>query len=223
MDMTQKLRFTLPVNQITYSVNGFGIVGVCIKQVYVEKQQQQTSQPIPLQLTNEFTPMPWLSEISARTCVAYTPTAKDQQLVKDNFNRTVVVKVQLPSGCRINLRQIGFFLNQVPEALYYTWNEHHNTISFFFNVPSTVYGKQICFPWCLERLSFVTSWAPIKIWAYDYLQPESQLVRLFPVQFQPNLLGYSFVDAVHKARPTLEQIAQWQKQQQQQQQQPFHV
>jgi hypothetical protein len=221
MDITQKLRFTLPVNQITYTVNGFGVVGVGVKQVYVEKQQPQTSQPIPFQLTHEFTPMPWLSEISARTCVTYTPTTKDQPWVKDNFNRTVIVEVQLPSGVRVNLRQIGFFLSQVPEALYFTMNEHANTISFYFNVPSTVYGKQICFPWCLERLSFVKNWAPIKIRAYDYLQQESQLVRLFPVQFQPNLLGYSFVDAVHKARPTLEQLAQMQKQQQQQP--PFHV
>jgi hypothetical protein len=221
MDITQKLNFTLPVNQITYTVSGFGIVGVCIKQVYVEKQQQQqTGQQIPFQLTNEFTPMPWLSEISARTCVTYTPTAQNQQLVKDNnnFNRTIIVAVQLPSGFRLNLRQIGFFLSQVPEVVYFTMNEHLNTINFFLNVPSTVYGKQICFPWCLERLSVVTSWAPIQIRVYDYLQQETQLVRLFPVQFQPNLLGYSFVDAVHKNRPTIEQLAQMHKQQQ-----PLHV
>jgi len=36
-----------------------------------------------------------------------------------------------------------------------------------------------------------------------------------PIQFQPNLLGYSFIDAVHKARPSLEQLAQMQQQQQQ--------
>jgi hypothetical protein len=212
MDITQKLHFTLPVNQITYTVSGFGMAGVCIRQVYVEKQQQSTGQPIPFQLTNEFLPMPWLSEITCRTCLTYTPTTRDQQLAKNTFNRTVVVEVQLPSGFRINLRQIGFFLSRVPEAMYFTFNERCNKINFFINVPSTMYGKQICLDWNLERLSFVTQWAPIQIRAYDYLKQECQLVRLVPVQFQPSLLGYSFVDAIHKARPTLEQLAQMQQQ-----------
>lgn len=66
----------------------------------------------------------------------------------------------------------------------------------------------------MERLSFVSQWAPIRIRAYDYLTPDYELVRLIPVQFQPNTLGYSFVEAVHKARPTLEQLAQMQQQQQ---------
>jgi len=215
MDITQKYRFTLPVNQITYTVSGFGMAGVCIRQVYVEKQQQSTGQPIPFQLTNEFLPMPWLNEITCRTCLTYTPTTRDQQLAKNVFNRTVVVAVQLPSGVRLNLRQIGFFLSRIPEAMYFTFNERTNKINFFLNIPSTVYGKPICLEWCLERLSFVTQWAPIKIHAYDYLQPETELARLMPIQFQPNLLGYSFIDAVHKARPSLEQLAQMQQQQQQ--------
>jgi hypothetical protein len=226
MDITQKLRFTLPVNQITYTVSGVGMAGVCIRQVYVEKQQQQqTSQPMPFQLTNEFLPMPWLNEITARTCLTYTPTPRDQQLAKDAFNRTVVVEVQLPSGIRLNLRQIGFFLSRVPEAMYFTFNERANKINFFLNIPSTVYGKQICLDWCLERLSFVTQWAPIQVRAYDYLQPETQMMRLVPIQFQPSLLGYSFVEAVHKARPTAEQLSQMQQQQQQRQptQQPSRV
>jgi hypothetical protein len=213
MDITQKLHFTLPVNQITYTVSGFGMASVCIRQVYVEKQQQQTGQTVPFQLTNEFLPMPWLNEITCRTCVTYTPTTRDQQLANNVFNRTAVVEVQLPSGFRLNLRQIGFFLSRIPEAMYFTFSEHTNTINFFLNIPSTVYGKPICFEWCLERLSFVTQWAPIQVHVYDYLQPETQLARLVPVQFQPNLLGYSFVDAVHKARPTLEQLAQMQQQQ----------
>jgi hypothetical protein len=106
--------------------------------------------------------------------------------------------------------------------MYFTYSGHTNTINFFINVPSTVYGKPICLEWCFERLSFVTQWAPITIRAYDYLQPEIQLVRLVPIQFQPSLLGYSFVDAVQKARPSLEQLAQMQ-QQRPPMQQPSHV
>lgn len=113
---------------------------------------------------------------------------------------------------RINLRQIGFFLSQVREAMYFTFDTRANKINFFLNVPSNMYGKPICLQWCLERLSFVSQWAPITIRAYDYLQPESQVVRLMPVQLQPSLLGYSYVDAVHKARPTMEQLAKMQQQ-----------
>jgi hypothetical protein len=210
MDVTQKFRFTLPVNTITYTVSGFGFVSVCIRQIFIEKQQQMIK-PVPFQLTNEFMPTPWLSEIVTRTCLTYTPTVKEQQLAKDTFNRTVIVEVQLPSGMRINLRQIGFFLSRVPEAMYFTYNRRCNSISFFLNVPSTMYGKPICLEWCLERLSMVTSWAPIKIRAYDYLDQATELVRLMPIQLQPNLLGYSFVDAVHKARPTIEQITKMQQ------------
>jgi hypothetical protein len=209
MDITQKLHFTLPVNQITYTVSGFGMANVYIREVYVEKQQQ-TRETMPFQLTNEFLPMPWFNEITAKTCVTYTPTT--EKFMKEDFNRTVVVDVQLPSGFRINLRQIGFFLSRVPEAMYFTYNEHSNKIHFFLSMPPTVLGKPICLDWCLERLSFVTQWAPIKICAYDYIKPEMRLVRLIPVQFQPNLLGYSFVEAVHKARPTMEQLTEMQKQ-----------
>jgi len=118
---------------------------------------------------------------------------------------------------RINLRQIGFFLSRVPEAMYFTFDERANMINFFLNVPSTLYGKPICLQWCLERLSFVTSWAPIEIRAFDYLVQDKQLVRLMPIQLQPNVLGYSFVDAVHKVRPTLEQLAKMQQQDRNQQ------
>jgi len=211
MDVTQKFYFTLPVNQITYTVSGSGFAGVCVKQVYVEKQQPQTSEPIPFQLTNEFSPMPWLNEIKTRTCLTYTPTARDQRFAKETFNRTIIVEVQIPSGMRLNLRQIGFFLSRVPEAMYFTFSEHANKISFFLNVPSTVYGKPICLEWCLERLSFVSQWAPIQVRAYDYLDQETQLVRLLPIQLQPNLLGYSFVDAVFKSRPTLEELSKMQQ------------
>jgi hypothetical protein len=108
---------------------------------------------------------------------------------------------------RLNHRQIGFFLSRVPEAMYFTYSERCNKISFFLNIPSTVYGRPICLDWCLERLSFVSSWAPIQVRAYDYLEQETQLIRLFPIQLQPSLLGYSFVEAVHNNRPTLEQLA----------------
>jgi len=211
MDITQKFRFTLPVNQITYSVSGFGVAAVIIRQVYVEKQQKQMGESMPFQLKNEFMSMPWISEITTRTCVTYTPTPKDQELAKNTFNRTVVVDVQLPSGMRVNLRQIGFFLSRVPEMMYFTFDERANKFNFFLTVPSTMYGKDICFEWCLERLSMIEQWAPIRIRAYDYLQPETQLVRLMPVEFQPKVLGYSYVDAVHKARPTMEQLTKMQQ------------
>jgi hypothetical protein len=98
MDITQKFYFTLPVNQITYTVSGFGGAGVCVRQMYVEKQQPTPTVPLPFQLTNEFLPMPWLNEVKAKTCLTYTPTVQDQRLAKDTFNRTIVVEVQIPSG-----------------------------------------------------------------------------------------------------------------------------
>jgi hypothetical protein len=45
--------------------------------------------------------MPWFSEIHANTCLTYTPTAEDQKLAPENFNRTIVVAVELPSGKKI--------------------------------------------------------------------------------------------------------------------------
>jgi hypothetical protein len=214
MDITQKFRFALPINQITYSINGFGVVGVCIKQIFIETQPPQTKEPVPFVVTNELSSLPWFSEVKAKTCLTYTPTPRDQQLAKENFNRTIIVEVQIPSGMRLNLRQLGFALSHIEQVTYFTYNEHAHKINFFINVPSTVYGKPICFEWILERLSFVSSWAPMRIRAYDYLEQDIQLVRLFPVELQPNLLGYSFVDAIHKARPSLDAITAAQQQQQ---------
>jgi len=205
-DMIQRFHFTLPVNQVTYTVSGFGIAFVCIRQSYMEQQLPPTTQPMSFQVSNEFTSMPWLSEIKARTCVTYTPTTYDQRLAKDSFNRTVVVEVQLPSGMRINLRQLGFFLSRVPEAMYFTFNKRSNKLSFFLDVPPFMDNKPICLEWCLERLSLVASWMPIRVRAYDYLTRESEIVRLFPIQIQPNTLGYSFVEAAHKARPSLMEV-----------------
>jgi hypothetical protein len=213
MDVTQKFRFALPINQLTYTISGFGVVGVCIKQVYVEAQPQPTKEPVPFVVTNELSPLPWFSEIKAKTCLTYTPTPREQEVAKEIFNRTIIVEVEIPSGMRLNLRQIGFLLSRVEQVMYFTYNDRDHKINFFINVPSTVYGKPICFEWILERLSFVSSWAPMEIRAYDYLEQDIQLVRLFPIELQPNLLGYSFVDAVHKARPSLDAITAAQQQQ----------
>jgi hypothetical protein len=209
MDITQQFEFTLPVEQISYTVTGFGLAFVRIEQIYVEKEQKPM-ELVPFQLSHEFTPMPWLSEIKAKTCMTYTPTSKDQQLYKD-FNRTIVVEVKIPSGMRINMRQIGFFLSRVEEVMYFMYQPREHKLVFFINVPSTVFGKPICFEWCLERLSTVISWAPIYVRAYDYLQQETQLARLIPIQLQPSVLGWSYVDALLKARPSLEQMSTLQK------------
>jgi len=210
MDITQHFKFTLPIRQITYSVSGFGLAAVRIVETFAD-QQPKPMEPVPFELSQEFTPMPWLSEIKAKTCMTYTPTPKDQQLVKENFNRTMVIEIELPSGMRINERQMGFFLSRVEQVMDFTYEPCGHKLIFFINVPSTVYGKPICLEWCLERLSSVMTWAPMQVRAYDYLQQEIQLVRFIPMQMQPSVLGYSFVEAVHKARPSLESLANLQK------------
>jgi hypothetical protein len=112
-------------------------------------------------------------------------------------------------GTRINVRQIGFFLSRIEQVMYFTYDTHCNKLIFFLNVPSTVFGKPICLEWCLERLSTVITWSPIQIRVYDYLDQETQLIQLFPVEFQPKVLGYSYVDAIHKARPSMESLKQF--------------
>jgi hypothetical protein len=210
IDITQMQEFTLPVRQITYSVRGFGFALVRIVQTYVEEQYKPI-EPVPFKLTQEFSSMPWISEIKAKTCMTYTPTTKDRLLAKENFNRTMIVEVELPSGMRINMRQIGFFLSHIEHVMYFTYDPLGHKLVFFINVPSTVYGKPICFDWCLERLSWVMKWSPVQVRVYDYLKQETQLIHLIPIQIQPSLVGYSFVEAVHKARPTLETLAAIQK------------
>jgi hypothetical protein len=98
LDITQKFSFTLPVHQLTYSINGFGLVILRIVQSFAEQQQQQQEKYIPFQLTQAFTPLSWFSEIKATTCMTYTPMTREQQLVTPNFNRTVVIEIELPSG-----------------------------------------------------------------------------------------------------------------------------
>jgi len=208
------IHFTLPVHQITYSVSGFGLAGIRLMRVYGDEKPEKLVEPMPFLLSHEFKPMPWFSEINAKTCMTYTPTImKDPFLTKEIFNRTMVVEMILPSGMRINERQIGFFLSRVEHVMYFTYEPRGGKISIFINVPSMMYGKEICFEWCLERLSTVFKWSPMYVRVYDYLRPDIHLVKLFPIQFPPNVLGYSFVDAVHKARPTLESLPLLQKKQ----------
>jgi len=56
-------------------------------------------------------------------------------------------------------------------------------------------------------------WSPIEMRVYDYLQRETELVQFVPIQFQPNLIGYPYVEAVMKARPSLETVVNMQKKQ----------
>jgi len=206
IDCTQHFEFTLPVRQITYSVQGFGFAIVRLVEKYADEKYQVEQKSMPFKLTHEFKPASWFSEIQAKTCMTYSPTSYEQKFVKDNVNRTVIVEVELPSGTRLNVRQLGFFLSRVEQVMYFTYEPCSNKVYFFLNVPSTYWGKSICFNWCLERLSTVINWSPVQIRVYDYLVQDTKLVQLFPIQFQPNVLGYSFVEAVHKARPSVETI-----------------
>jgi len=210
MNVTQTLCFTLPVNQITYSINGFGLCLIRIVQKFAEKQPPE-QKSVPFQLTQEFKPKPWFSEIHAKTCMIYTPTPEDRKFVTDNYNRTMVIEVELPSGTRINPRQIGFFLSRFKEVMDFTYEPHINKLLFFINVPSTNFGKPICLEWCLERLSWVVEWSPVKVRVYDYLRQEIQLIKLVPIDFQPELLGYEFIKVVHQKRPPLEILGNLQK------------
>jgi len=177
-----------------------------MRQVFVEKQPQSISEPSPFQLTQEFTPKKWLSEVEARTCMTYTPTQEQRRPMKENWNHAVSVDVQLPSGMRIGIRQIGFFLSKVENVMHFTHDVRRNKLTFFISIPWNMVGKPICVDWCLERLSHVINHAPIEVRAYDYTRPEITFSRLFPVQVQPSLLGFSFVDAMMKERPKLEEL-----------------
>lgn len=106
-------------------------------------------------------------------------------------------------GTRVNVRQMGFYLSRIPQVMYFTYEPCGNKLIFFVNVPSTMFGKSICLEWMLERLSTVMTWSPIQLRLYDYLEPEMEMIERFPVQFQPNYLGYSFVEAIEKARINL--------------------
>ena len=102
---------------------------------------------------------------------------------------------------RINERQLGFFLSHVPEVMYFTYSPPNHKLYIYINVPKTVSGKSICLEWCLERLSTVMKSASMEVCVYDYLEQERQLVRLFPIQLQPSVPGYSLTN--QKVRLTL--------------------
>jgi len=104
--------------------------------------------------------------------------------------------------------------------MHFNFHRRWNKLSIFLNVPWANAGKQVCFDWALERLSSVVNYAPIEIRAYDYVQPDYTMSRLVPVQIQPALLGYSFVDAVHKARPKIDSLAMMQQQRQTRESEP---
>jgi len=170
------------------------------------EQEQKLEEQMPFELTHELSPMAWFSDIKAKTCMTYKPTQRDQQLAKNDFNRSIVVEMMIPSGMRINERQLGFFLSHMPEVMDFTYEPCGQKLSIFLNIPSSAFGKSICLEWALQRLSTVMKMAPMEVRVFDYLRPEIQLIRRVPMELQPAVLGYSYVDAVHKARPNMEQI-----------------
>jgi hypothetical protein len=80
---------------------------------------------------------------------------------------------------RINERQLGFFLSDVPEVMRFTYSPHNHKLYIFINVSTTGIGKEICLEWCLERFSLVMKRISMEVRVYDYLQRERQLVCLF--------------------------------------------
>jgi hypothetical protein len=96
MDAAQRFQFTLPVRQITYSVTGLGTASVAIWEMFFE-QEQKFVESLPFQLTNKLKSKPGHYKIKAKTCLTYTPR-QDCQLARDNFNRILVLEIQVPSG-----------------------------------------------------------------------------------------------------------------------------
>ena len=96
--------------------------------------------------------------------------------------------------------------------MYFTFDERARSLNFFINMPQSHYGKAICFDWIMERLSYLISWKSVQVHAYDYLQQDTELQRLFPTKFEPSVAGYDFITAVHKDRPSMEQLATMRKQ-----------
>jgi hypothetical protein len=84
----------------------------------------------------------------------------------------------------IDHHQLGICSNRVPEVLSFTYEPCGHKLNFLLNVPSAVFGKSICLKWRLERLSTVMKWAPMEVRVYDYLRPDIQLARLFPIQLK---------------------------------------
>lgn len=97
--------------------------------------------------------------------------------------------------------------------MFFNFFEDRGVLNFFWNVPSSSFGKQTCFEWVFERLSFVATWSPIRVRVFDYLSQETQSSQLLPVQLSPNVAGYTFVDAIIKARPSFEELVNIRRQQ----------
>lgn len=91
MDSTQKMTFSLPVKQITYSVRGFGLASIRLVRTYAEPKQQIQEKTLPFEMTNEFVQMPWFSEVKCKACMTYKPMG-------EKLNRTIVLEYQIPSG-----------------------------------------------------------------------------------------------------------------------------
>lgn len=65
------------------------------------------------------------------------------------------------------------FLCRVKEIINFTYEPCGNKLFFFINVPSTDFGKQICFEWYFECLLAVAERSPTKVRAYDYLEKQT--------------------------------------------------
>jgi len=126
----------------------------------------------------------------------YTPTPNGQKFFEKDFKRIMVIEVELPSGTRINPHEIKSFLCRVDDVMDFTYEPCDNKLVFFINLPSTKFNKKVSFEWELERLSWVNMWTPIQTRVYDYLQYETELVQLVPIQFEPNSIGDRYVDDV---------------------------
>jgi hypothetical protein len=105
-------------------------------------------------------------------------------------------------GTRINPHEIKSFLCRVDDVMDFTYEPCDNKLVFFINLPSTKFNKKVSFEWELERLSWVNMWTPIQTRVYDYLQYETELVQLVPIQFEPNSIGDRYVDDVFEVRQT---------------------
>jgi hypothetical protein len=97
---------------------------------------------------------------------------------------------------RINERQLGFFLSDVPEVMRFTYSPHNHKLYIFINVSTTGFDESICLEWSLERLSTVIKWAPMELRFYDYLEQERQLVRLSPIELQLSSVDNGFINKI---------------------------
>ncbi|CAF0859596.1 unnamed protein product [Didymodactylos carnosus] len=208
MDITQQWNLTLPVQQLTYTVSGKGMAGVAIKQVFVDKEQITPPPTQEISVRQEFESMSRLNEIRARTCLTYTPKQQEQNRKLANVNSTLVVEVELPSGTRVNLRQISFFVQRYNQIVYYYYRRHRHTMVFFVQCPIGQQSKEMCMEWPIERLSTVINQQPIEVRAYDYLKPEICSRKLFNVvdAIKPQALGYEYVKFFLQSRPDIKSV-----------------